>query len=294
MKAIICSSYGPPEVLKLVDIPKPITSDNNILVRIHATTVTFGDAMLRSLNLPMRVLLRIFGGIGKSKILGHEFSGVVEEVGRNVRNFHPGDPVLGTTMGGTYAQYISIPADGMQVKKPPELSFEEAAALSVGGNTALVILKKGDIKPGDQVLVYGASGSVGTYAVQLCKSFGAEVTGVCSTPNLDLVKSLGADQVIDYKAEDFILRNEQYDLIFDAVGKISKSDVKPVLKPKGVFLSVNSFTSEDPKNLRYLIELVQNGKLKVVIDRIYTLEEIVEAHRYVDQGHKKGNVVITI
>jgi NADPH:quinone reductase-like Zn-dependent oxidoreductase len=197
-------------------------------------------------------------------------------------------------MGGTYAEYISIPADGMQVKKPPELNFEEAAALSVGGHTALVILKKGDIQPEDQVLVYGASGSVGTNAVQLCKSFGAEVTGVCSTPNLDLVKSLGADQVIDYQAEDFILRNEEYDLIFDAVGKISKSDVKPVLEPHGVFLSVNSLTSEDPKNLQYLVELVQDGKLKVFIDRIYPLEEIVEAHRYVDQGHKKGNVVITI
>jgi len=277
-------------------VDKPSPKGKEILIRIFATTVTSGEVKLLSLSLPLRFVFRAMGAIGKNKITGHELAGEIEAVGKAVERFKPGDQVFATTglKAGAHAEYVCLPESAMMAPKPANLTYEQAAAVPIGGNTALYLLKQADIQRGQKALIYGASGSVGSYAVQLARHFGAEVTGVCSTANLDLVKSLGAAHVIDYTKEDFAHGRQTYDLIFDAVSKISPARSEAALGTNGRFLTVSSPTSEETENLLFLKELIEAGELRPVIDRHYPLEQIVEAHRYVASGHKRGNVVITV
>ncbi len=311
MKAIVCTKYGPPEVLKLKDVEKPAPRDNEVLIKIYATTAHVGDAKVRSLKPGlgpvtdfffkpiMRIMLGFTGP--RKKILGMDLAGEIVEVGKNVKLFKKSDQIFasafeGFNFGG-YAEYKCMPEDGLIVKKPSNMTYEEAAPLSNGGLTALLFLRKANIQKGQKVLIYGASGSLGTYAVQFAKYFGAEVTGVCSTVNLEMVKSLGADKVIDYTKENFSASSETYDVIFDSVAKIPSSQRKKSLKKTGIYLdSLSSSYGSKPKpeDLEFIKELCEEGVIKTVIDRRYPLEEMVEAHRYVDRGHKKGNVVITV
>ncbi|MFB6802265.1 NAD(P)-dependent alcohol dehydrogenase [Peribacillus butanolivorans] len=322
MKAIVYTKYGPPDVLQLKEVKKPTPKENEILVKVKATTVTVADIRSRSFTVPLSVWLpaRITLGFRRPKksILGLELSGEVESVGKDVKQFKEGDQVFAASQigYGAYAEYKCLPENGPVSIKPNNLSFAEAAAIPIGARTALFYLRKANIKSGQKVLVYGASGSVGSYAVQIAKYFGADVTGVCSTTNLELVKSLGADQVIDYAREDFSSKGETYDVIFEAVNKSSFSACMKSLKKDGTYINVTvplpgvrmlwtKLTSnrklilgqnspENSEALNFLKELVETGKLKVVIDRYYAFEEIVEAHRYVEKGHKRGNVVITV
>jgi NADPH:quinone reductase-like Zn-dependent oxidoreductase len=302
MKAIVATEYGAPEVLQLKDVEKPTPKNNEILIKIHATTVTAGDFRMRSFTVPPLFWLpaRITLGFTKPKhpIYGMELAGEVETVGKDVTRFNAGDQVFASTLTenfGAYAEYKCMREQAMVAKKPANMTYEEAAAVPIGATTAFRLLRKGNIQRGERVLIYGASGSVGTYAIQLASFFGAEVTGVCSTGNLDMVRSLGADHVIDYTKEDFSTREERYDVIFDTVGKFPKSNYSKILTPNGTYVTIARLDSkESMENLVFIRELIEAGEINAVIDRCYPLEQIVEAHRYVDTGHKRGNVVITV
>jgi NADPH:quinone reductase-like Zn-dependent oxidoreductase len=325
MKAIVCTKYGSPEVLQIKDIEKPIPAENEVLVKVYATTVSAADFRVRSFTVPLSFWLpaRLALGLTKPRkaVLGMDFAGVVEAVGKDVTKYKIGDPVFGL-MGerfGGYAQYLCLSEDWKGVgvaSKPNNLSFEEAAAVPFGGLTALYFLREAKIQKGQKVLINGASGSVGTYAVQLAKYYGAEVTAVCSAEKLEMVKSLGADKIIDYTKEDFTKSGELYDVIFEVAGKASFSDCIKSLTKNGTLLHdvavpavtirmkwasittgrkmVGSGPDTNAEDLAFLRELIESGKFKPIIDRSYPMEQIVEAHRYVDSGHKKGNVVITI
>lgn len=327
MKAIVWTKYGPPDVLELREVEKPAPKDNEVLIRIYATTVTAGDCEMRSLKLPIYLSLpmRLWRGLLKPRrnsILGTELAGEIEAVGKDVKHFQEGDQVFGSAgLGlGTNAEYICLPEEpgemeGGVARKPANMTYDEAATVPFGGRDALHFLRKGNIQSGQKILINGAGGSIGTFAIQLAKYFGAEVTAVDSTAKLDMLRSIGADHVIDYTREDFTEKGETYDVIFDVVGKISFSRSGRVLREKGTYLLANplpqilraqwtKMTSSQKvimetasgtiQDLVFLRELIEAGRIRTVIDRTYPLEQTAEAHRYVEKGGKKGNVVITV
>jgi NADPH:quinone reductase-like Zn-dependent oxidoreductase len=330
MKAVVCTKYGPPDVLQLKEVENPAPKDHELLVRVHATSVQYGDLVARNFkdisprqfNMPLLFWLfaKLSFGFRKPKItiLGGEFAGEVEAVGKEVQSFQPGDPVfgyLGQSMGA-YAEYLSMPEDGCLTIKPANMTYEEAATVPYGAIMALGLLRKAHIQPGHKVLINGASGAIGSAAVQLARSYGADVTGVCSTPGVALVESLGADRVIDYTREDFTQRDETYDLIFDVLGKAAFSRCKRVLKPNGIHLFASFKTKQllqmlwtarigskrvicalapgSREDLLAVKELIEAGKVKAAIDKRFPLEQTAEAHRYVENGYKEGSVVITV
>jgi len=312
MRAIICTGYGPPEVLQLKEVEKPVPRKNEVCIKIIATSVTASDCIVRGFKIPrwhpLGLMMGIVLGIKKPRnpILGIVLAGEIESLGKGVKSFKKGDQIFAWTTSspvkikfGAYAEYNCLPSDGVIALKPSNISFEEAAAIPYGGLIAMHYLKKGNIQPGQKVLIYGASGSIGTSAVQIAKYLGAIVTGVCSTTNLELVKSLGSDKVIDYSKDDITKSGELYDFILDAVGKWKSSKLKmkckDVLSPKGRYISVDDGSPKATvENLVILRDLFESGQLKPVIDRSYQLEQMIEAHRYVDKGHKKGNVIINV
>ncbi len=320
MKAIVCTKYGQPDVLQLKEVKNPTPKDNEILVKVFATTVTTYDCWARSSTAPPGFWLpsRIASGFRKPKqpILGTELAGEIEAVGVDTTRLNVGDQVFGFSASlGAHAEYMCLPEEGVAVK-PANMTYEEAAAVVQGGLTALYFLRKGNIQSGQKILIFGASGGIGTYAVQLAKYFEAEVTGVCSTPKSEMVKSLGADKVIDYTKEDFTKNGQTYDIIFDTVGKTSVSRSIRSLKENGFYIfatfglpmlvqvlwllrksskkAIFGVLEERPEDLIFLKELIEAGKIRSVIDRRYPLEQVAEAHRYVETGHKKGNVIITV
>jgi NADPH:quinone reductase-like Zn-dependent oxidoreductase len=302
MKAVVFERYGPPEVLQIREIDKPAPGDDEVLVRVHATTVTAGDWRMRKAD-PFAA--RLYNGLlrpRRVRILGFELAGEVEAVGGNVDRFKPGDEVYGMTgfgFGG-YAEYACLRANGgtetkgLVALKPANLSYEEAAAVPVGALAALNLLRSSGIERGQEVLINGASGSVGTYAVQIAAHLGARVTGVCSTANLEWVQALGADAVIDYKEQDFTQGTARYDLVFDTVDVVPKARAKRALRPGGAYVNVGMNRKDRAEDLDALTALIEAGAVKPVIDRRYPLEQAAEAHGYVEQGHKRGNVVLTI
>jgi len=330
MKAMVNTAYGSPDVLHLTDVKKPLPMDNEILIRIHATSVNFGDTMARNFKAitPRQfnmiylfwLMAKISFGLNQPKItiLGNEFAGEIEAVGRDVKRFKPGDAVFGS-LGqsfGAYAEYLCMPEDSVLAKIPANMTYEEAAVVPYGAIMALPLLRRANIQPGQKVLVNGASGGIGAAAVQIAKYLGAEVTGVCSTPRMEFVKSLGTDKVIDYTKEDFTQNGETYDLIFDILGKSSFSRCKSSLKPNGIHLFASfklkqilqmlwtsrfggkkvicGFAPGSVEDLIFVKELIEAGKIKAVIDRSFPLEQVAEAHRYVENGHKKGSIVINV
>ena len=319
MKAIVCTKYGPPDVLQLKEVEKPTPKDNEVLIRIHATTVTAGDTELRSLKFPFLLKLLMRFGLGfrrpRKKILGQELAGEIESIGKEVKLFKKGDLVFASTAFrfGTYAEYICLPSTYVMTKKPTNMTYEEAAAVITGGINALYYLRKGNIQSGQKVLIRGASGTIGTFAIQLAKYYGAEVTGIGHPNSLEMMKSLGADKVIDYTKEDFTKSSETYDVIFDVIGKSSFSGFIRSLKENGIYLLANTGARKVRKLLKseqkvilgktltyktedliFLRELIEAGKIKTAIGKRYSLEQIPEAHRYVEAGQKIGNVVITV
>jgi len=305
MQAVVCTRYGPPEVLRLEELATPVPRKNEVRIRILATAVTSSDCYVRGLRLSpaYRIMARLVLGWNapRRRVLGMVLSGEVDSVGADVRALGPGDRVFGFNrhLFGTYAQYVCWPEDGLLATRPTNLTDEESAAIPYGGLLALHFLRKAGVRAGQSVLIFGASGAVGTSAVQLARHLGAEVTGVCSTANVELVTSLGATRVVDYTVEDFVDGTERYDLVFDAVGKRKSAGAlrrcRHVLAPGGACVSVD----DGRPNLRredlvLLGELAARGEIRPVLDRTYVLDDIVDAHRYVDLGHKRGNVIISV
>lgn len=327
MKAIICSKYGPPEVLQLKEVEKPTLKDKEVLIKVHATTVTMGDTEMRALKFLgalkflMRLAIGFRGPRKKTSILGQELAGEIEAVGSEVTHFREGDPVFGTTgfRFGAYAEYACLPENGVMIIKPDNIIYEEASAVPIGGLEAVHYLRKANIQKGQTILIRGASGSIGTIAIQLAKYYGAEVTGVGNPKSLEVMKSIGADEVIDYTKENFTKNGKSYDYIFDVIGKSSFSEFQNSLKKNGTYLLANpemklinrekrkakkggykyiagniDDTKEMIEQLNFLKELIEAEKIKIIIDRQYKLEQIAEAHTYVEEGQKTGNVIINI